>query len=193
MGPEPYLKAIERCPDYDVILGGRAYDPSPYVAFANACLKGSHPGYSKLDHQQVARVQGAIMHAGKILECGGLCAVPKSVGVVATIFEDGSFDVRPTSPAARCTALSVAAHSLYEKSRPDRLFGPGGYLDVSRSTFVENGDGLSVHVTGSMFRTSKEEGKPYQVKLEGARNRGYRAIYAGFIRDRECHTTCASK
>lgn len=183
MGPEPFLAAIDHYPNYDVVLGGRAYDPSPYVAFANACLRKLDRDYAGYDKDHIGRVQGAIMHAGKILECGGLCAVPKSTGAVATIFADGTFDVRPTSPVARCTALSVAAHSLYEKSRPDLLFGPGGHLDLTKTTFFENSDNVSVHVSGSVFRTSEEQGKPYQVKLEGARNQGYRAIYMGFVRD----------
>ena len=33
MGPEPFLDAMEAQPDYNVVIGGRAYDPSPYVAF----------------------------------------------------------------------------------------------------------------------------------------------------------------
>ena len=33
MGHEPYVKAMEENPDFDVIIGGRAYDPAPYVAY----------------------------------------------------------------------------------------------------------------------------------------------------------------
>ena len=33
MGLEPYLKAMRENPDFDIIIGGRAYDPSPYAAF----------------------------------------------------------------------------------------------------------------------------------------------------------------
>jgi hypothetical protein len=33
MGLEPYLKAMQENPDFDIIIGGRAYDPSPYAAF----------------------------------------------------------------------------------------------------------------------------------------------------------------
>lgn len=39
MGQEPYLKAMEMYPDFDIIIGGRAYDPAPYAAF---CL---HHGF----------------------------------------------------------------------------------------------------------------------------------------------------
>ncbi len=40
MGMEPYLKAMEEHPDFDIIVGGRSYDPSPYAAF---CL---HHGFN---------------------------------------------------------------------------------------------------------------------------------------------------
>lgn len=33
MGHEPYLKAMQENPDFDIIIGGRAYDPSPYAAY----------------------------------------------------------------------------------------------------------------------------------------------------------------
>lgn len=33
MGYEPYLKAMQEHPDFDIVVGGRAYDPAPYAAF----------------------------------------------------------------------------------------------------------------------------------------------------------------
>ena len=33
MGHEPYVKAMEENLDFDIIIGGRAYDPAPYAAF----------------------------------------------------------------------------------------------------------------------------------------------------------------
>jgi hypothetical protein len=33
MGHEPFIKAMEENPDFDVIIGGRAYDPAPYAAY----------------------------------------------------------------------------------------------------------------------------------------------------------------
>ena len=42
MGLEPYLKAMDEHPDFDIIIGGRAYDPAPYAAF---CL---HNGFTDL-------------------------------------------------------------------------------------------------------------------------------------------------
>ena len=37
---EPYVKAMDENPDFDIIIGGRAYDPAPYAAF---CL---HHGFN---------------------------------------------------------------------------------------------------------------------------------------------------
>jgi hypothetical protein len=33
MGREPYVKAMKENPDFDNIIGGRAYDPSPFNAY----------------------------------------------------------------------------------------------------------------------------------------------------------------
>lgn len=184
IGFEPYLAAMERHPDFDMILGGRAYDPSPFVAFALASLERVDPTFRSRSKEDIARIEGGFTHVGKILECGGQCATPKSIGAIATVYEDGTFDVRPTSPLAVCTPLSVAAHTLYEKSRPDLLAGPGGELDLTGSEFTALEDGVSVRVRGSVFRRSIDSGRPYRLKLEAARNRGYRALYMGFVRDR---------
>jgi Acyclic terpene utilisation family protein AtuA len=45
MGHEPFVKAMEENPDFDVIIGGRAYDPAPYVAF---CV---HKGFKNMGKQ----------------------------------------------------------------------------------------------------------------------------------------------
>ncbi|KAL1608232.1 hypothetical protein SLS60_003171 [Paraconiothyrium brasiliense] len=34
MGPEPFHDAMTATPDFNILVGGRAYDPSPYIAFA---------------------------------------------------------------------------------------------------------------------------------------------------------------
>lgn len=73
---------------------------------------------------------------GKIMECGALCALPKGKTIIARIQKD-NFILTPMNPIERCTPLSVCAHTMYEKTRPDLLAGPGGLLDlvgpVSRS------------------------------------------------------------
>ncbi|KAK0614840.1 hypothetical protein B0T17DRAFT_497656 [Bombardia bombarda] len=166
MGYEPWLKAMKEHPDFDIIIGGRSYDPSPYAAF---CV---YKGFADL---------GPAYHMGKIMECGAVCALPKSAEALAIVRHDGSFDVRPLAPTARCTPLSVAAHTLYEKTRPDLLAGPGGVLDVTDASYEQLKDGRTTRVRGSKFRPLPE-GK-YTVKLEAARVAGYKAMFIGGIRD----------
>ena len=89
-----------------------------------------------------------------------------------------SFDLDPIDQNARCTPMSVAAHTLYEKSRPDVLVGPGGALLLQdRCTYVQLDD-RRVRVSGAVF-----EPRPYTVKLEGAKALGFRTLFVGGIRD----------
>jgi Domain of unknown function (DUF4387) len=115
---------------------------------------------------------------GKIMECGGICAVPKGSAMMATMRKT-SFDLVPLNPLERCTPLSVAAHTLYEKTRPDRLPGPGGILHLDQATYEQLPDGRSVRVKGSIFSPSEI----YQIKLEGVSFIGYRTVFIGGIRD----------
>ncbi|KAH7274805.1 hypothetical protein B0J15DRAFT_518613 [Fusarium solani] len=180
MGPEPFIDAMDANPDFDVIIGGRAYDPSPYAAYCTYQLKRQVEGLTEEDIQTRT---GGFLHMGKIMECGGLCSLPKSHGAVSTVYADGLFDVRPTAPDSICTPLSVAAHTLYENTRPDLLRGPGGALDLTEAKYEQMADGRSVRVRGAQFRPSKEFGKPYQLKLEAARLVGYRTLFLGGVRD----------
>nr|MBF0685844.1 acyclic terpene utilization AtuA family protein [Pseudomonas sp.] len=82
------------------------------------------------------------------------------------------------SPNERCTPLSVAAHTLYEKTRPDLLAGPGGVLDLTGASYVPLND-RTVRVSGSVFRPTPK----YLVKLEGAAIAGQRTIFVGGIRN----------
>lgn len=161
MGAEPFAEALEESPEVDIIVGGRAYDPAPYAAL---CARhGIDPG--------------VYWHMGKIMECGAACAEPKGHVLLATVRPD-SFDLEPMNPEERCTPLSVAAHTLYEKSRPDLLPGPGGTLDLTDARY-EALDSRSVRVDGARFVPSEA----YTVKLEGAGPVGYRTIFIGGIRD----------
>ncbi|CAJ2503502.1 Uu.00g108960.m01.CDS01 [Anthostomella pinea] len=180
MGPEPFLDAMNANPDFNIIVGGRAYDPSPYVGYASHI---SGIDLSNWASEKVRRQFGGYTHMGKIMECGGLCAQPKSHGAVASVYRNGTFDITPMDPQARCTPLSVAAHTLYEKSRPDILHGPGGYLDLNTAAYEQLQDDRTVRVRGSMFHFAQESGLPYQVKLEAAKVIGYRTITMGSFRD----------
>lgn len=161
MGAEPFVAALSGPDPVDVVVAGRAYDPAPYAAFLQPY--GVEPGIA--------------WHVGKILECGGACAEPKGGGVLATVRSD-SFDLTPMSPGQTCTTLSVAAHTLYEKSRPDRLPGPAGVLDTRQCAYVQL-DERTVRVTGSRHEPAERA----TVKLEGASIVGHRCVFIGGVRD----------
>lgn len=122
---------------------------------------------------------------GKIMECGGQCSTPKSHGAVSTVYANGVFDVRPLAPESKCTQRSVAAHTLYENTRPDLLRGPGGALHLLDAKYEQLKDGRTIRVSGSKFVPSKADGLPYCFKLEAARLVGYRTMFFGSVADRK--------
>jgi len=161
MGVEPFIKAYEG--GADVILAGRAYDPACFSAVAVA------KGYD----------MGLATHLGKILECAAICATPGSGSdcMFGYIGED-YFRVEPLSSVRKCTTVSVAAHTLYEKSDPSILPGPGGHLDLTNSHFEQESDSI-VRVSGSKYVKSEK----YSLKLEGAKKVGYRTVSIAGTRD----------
>jgi hypothetical protein len=161
MGAEPFLEALERHGDLDIIVSGRAYDPAPIAAL------GLKEGFDP----------ALCWHMGKIMECGALCAEPNGRAIFGTLRHD-HFELEPVNPAERCTEMSVAAHTLYEKSHPFLLPGPGGTLDLSHCRYQQVTD-RRVRVSGSEFIPSN----PYTLKLEGAKKVGYRTIFIGGARD----------
>jgi len=116
---------------------------------------------------------------GKIMECGAACALPKSREALAVVRHD-HFDISPLDPRSKCTPVSVAAHFLYEKTRPDIIHGPGGALLLSDTTY-EQVDDRTVRVRGAKYEP--EADGEYTVKLEGARVTGYQSIILGALRD----------
>jgi hypothetical protein len=161
MGPEPIQAAVET--GADVILAGRSCDVSVFAAIPLA--RGMDPGPT--------------LHASKIVECGAYCAEPAgaSDGILATI-RHGEFDLHALSPERRVTAVSAAAHSLYEQGHPSLIVEPMGSVDAADAEFLELADG-GVRVRGSRF----ERASQYTVKLEGAALAGYRAVTVGGVRD----------
>lgn len=119
----------------------------------------------------------------KIMECGGQCASPKSHGANAVVYSDGTFDISPHDEHAKCTPASVSAHTLYEKTRPDILYGPGGFLDLNASIYKQLSDGRTCRVRGGTFTFSRDAGDPYRLKLEAATTIGYRTMFMGNIKD----------
>ncbi|KAK8086814.1 hypothetical protein PG994_001788 [Apiospora phragmitis] len=176
LGPEPFLDAMAANPDFDVIVGGRAYDPAPYFAYAAHLMK------SQLAMRAPRRDKDYLGLSSTWARSWSVEGFA-SYGAVATVYDNGTFDIVPTLPTSRCTPLSVAAHTLYEKSRPDLLYGPGGWLDLTKSTYEQMTDGRTVRVAGSTFHFSEDNAQPYQLKLEAATIVGYRSMYMGTIRD----------
>ncbi len=156
MGVEPYIKALDM--GSEVILAGRSYDPAVFASLA--VKNGFDPGLA--------------IHMGKILECAAIAATPGSGSdcMLGTLRRD-SFILEPLSPERKCTTLSVAAHTLYEKSNPLILPGPGGVLDLNQTTFTQV-SANAVEVRGSRFIPSPEG--HYSIKLEGARPIGFRTV-----------------
>lgn len=161
MGIEPFIKALEE--NAQVILAGRTYDPSVFAAPA------IYSGYDK----------GLAIHLGKILECASICATPGSGSdcMFGYLGED-YFRLEPLNPIRKCTTVSVAAHTLYEKTNPYILPGPGGHLDLRNCSFEQESDNI-VKVYGSKF----VEADKYTVKLEGAKRIGYRTVSIAGARD----------
>lgn len=161
MGHEPIVEALEN--ECDIIICGRAYDPSPFAAIG--IFHEKNPGLA--------------YHLGKILECGALCAEPGTTKdcILGTI-KDDSFTVRSLNPIRKCTPISVAAHTFYEKEHPYILHGPGFTLDLEHCEFKEIEDGV-IEVSNSKFIQSDQ----YFVKLEGARKVAYRTFVIAGVRD----------
>ncbi|MEX2642584.1 MAG: acyclic terpene utilization AtuA family protein [Acetobacterales bacterium] len=161
MGVEPIVAALEQ--GADIVLCGRSYDPTMFAALP---IMLGFPA-------------GLAFHMGKILECGAQCAIPGAASdcMIGTLDHEG-FVLEPLGPERRCTPTSVAAHTLYEKSDPARLPGPGGDLVLDQCRFEAVSD-RAVRVTGSRFEPSDE----YRVKLEGSAPEGYRAICIAGLRD----------
>lgn len=161
MGEEPFIEALDN--GADVILAGRSYDPS---VFASLAIKN---GFDK----------GLAIHMGKILECAAIAALPGSGSdSMFGYLRKDCFILEPLSPLRKCTTLSVAAHTLYEKSNPYVLPGPGGAINLHESKF-EQIDDNKVKVSGSRFIPTDE----YYVKLEGVKKVGYRTISCAGVKD----------
>jgi len=161
MGMEPIIEALRQ--GAQVVLAGRAYDPSVFAAW---------PVIHGFD-------RGLALHMGKILECASIAATPGSgsdcmLGVLA----QDSFVLEPLNPERHCTVTSVAAHTLYEKTNPVRLPGPGGTICLEEARF-EQIDERRVRVTGSRFIPDVK----YTLKLEGAAQIGYRTVSIAGARD----------
>jgi len=161
MGAEPVIEALKM--GCQIVLCGRCYDPVPFSAPA------IHQGYKT----------GLALHMGKILECAAIAASPGSGSdcVMGTLYKD-YFELESMNEQRVFTRISTAAHTLYEKTDPYNLPGPGGTLDLRQSHF-EAIEGGIVRVSGTRFIPSD----PYTIKLEGVKSVGFRAVSICGIRD----------
>ena len=161
MGIEPIIKALDA--GAQVVLAGRCYDPAVFAAPA------VRAGFDK----------GLAIHLGKILECASIAATPGSGSdCMFGYLRADHFDVEPLNPIRKCTTLSVAAHTLYEKTDPYILPGPGGHLDLRETRFEQLTDSMT-RVSGSRYVNAPE----YTIKMEGARRIGYRTVTIAGARD----------
>lgn len=161
IGIEPIIEALKA--GCNVVLAGRCYDPACFAALPVMM------GYD----------EGLALHMGKILECAAIAATPGSGADCALgILKKDSFILEALSPKRKFTCESAAAHTLYEKSDPYHLPGPGGAINLEDCSFTDIGDGR-VEVKGSRFEPTPK----YLIKLEGSRPIGYRSISIAGTRD----------
>jgi hypothetical protein len=159
MGHEPIVAALEQ--GAQVIIAGRACDDSVIAAYP--IWKGADAGLA--------------IHMGKILECGAFSAEPHGTDVMMGCIDSEGFTLEPGATGRKASLTSVAAHTLYERENPFRQAGPGHELDLEACTFDQISE-REVRVKGSRFIESED----YWIKLEGARQSGFRSICIAGVR-----------
>src|SRR5215475_14242983 len=161
MGHEPIAAAIEN--GAQVVLAGRASDTALFSTVPLMMGAGAGPTW----------------HAAKILECGTACVVQrKRPDSIMAWIRDDHFDVEPMHMEVRCSAQSVASHTLYENADPFLITEPDGTLDSHGARYEALND-RAVRVYGSQFRKAER----VTIKLEGAEMAGYQAIIIGGVRE----------
>jgi hypothetical protein len=162
-GVEPYIEALGE--GSQVILCGRSDDAAIFAAL---------PIKEEFDP-----ALGWV--AGKLLECGAACAVPRqkygSEGITVTVREDHIL-VEPNHLGLACTPLSVSTFFLHENETPIHHTEPSGLLDLSELE-CEAVDDRTVKITGAQFLPRDK----YTIRLEGVQHVGYRCICISYTRD----------
>jgi hypothetical protein len=158
MGIHPLITALESRAQF--ILAGRSCD---IALFASDMIRRNIDA-------------GLAYHVGHVLECGALACDPGSPSdcLVAEVYDDGSAIFTAPNPARRCTAYSIAAHSLYEESHPQLQYYPEGVLVMEKTQFFSR-DGRSAGIRNSRFVHSARPW-PWSIKLEGSRRLGARKV-----------------
>jgi hypothetical protein len=162
MGAEPYIEALDN--GAQVIIAGRSDDAAVTAGFA---IRAGIPAANA-------------WLAGKFLECGGACALPRHGfgydGLLATLGPD-SVVLEALHPGLRVTAQSAAAFLLHENESPVHHPEPGGCLDLT-GLAIEELDERRVRLTGAVFQP-----EPLTVRLEGVELVGYRTLTVAWTRD----------
>ena len=163
MGIHPLITALESGAQY--ILAGRSCD---IVLFASDMIRRGIDA-------------GLAYHVGHVLECGALACDPGSPSdcLVAEVYDDGTAMFSAPNLARRCTAYSIAAHSLYEESHPQLQFYPEGILVMENTQFFCR-DSRTAGIRGSQFVRSRKPW-PWSIKLEGSRRLGARKVSLIYI------------
>jgi Domain of unknown function (DUF4387)/Acyclic terpene utilisation family protein AtuA len=163
MGIHPLMTALEDGAQY--VIAGRSCDIALFAS--DMIRRGFDPGLA--------------YHVGHVLECGALACDPGSPSdcLVAEIYDDGTAIFTAPNPVRRCTAYSIATHSLYEESHPQLQFYPEGILVIEKTQFFSKDD-RSAGIRNSRFvRSSKPW--PWSIKLEGSRRLGGRKVSLIYI------------
>ena len=163
MGIHPLITALESGAQY--ILAGRSCDVALFAS--DMIRRGIDPGLA--------------YHVGHVLECGALACDPGSPSdcLVAEIYDDGTALFSAPNASRRCTAYSIAAHSLYEESHPQLQFYPEGILVMEKTQFFSR-DSRTAGIRGSRFVRSRKPW-PWSIKLEGSHRLGARMVSLIYI------------
>ena len=163
MGIHPLITALESGAQF--ILSGRSCDAALFAS--DMIRRGIDAGIA--------------YHVGHVLECGALASDPGSPSdcLVAEIYGDGTAIFSAPNPGRRCTAQSIAAHSLYEESHPQLQFYPEGILTLEKTQFFSS-DSRTAGIRNSRFIRSRKPW-PWSVKLEGSRRLGARKVSLIYI------------
>jgi hypothetical protein len=161
MGTGPLMQALDA--GADVVLAGRCADPA---ILACGPLRAGIPA-------------PIAWHAAKTIDKGYLATTRPREGspVIATLDDEG-FTVEPTKESEACSIHSVAQVTLHENPDPFRIIQPSGTLYVEHAKY-EQIDDRRVRITGSGWEPAKRP----SVKLEGARQIGYRTVMIAGLRD----------
>ncbi|QIP05800.1 DUF4387 family protein [Bradyrhizobium symbiodeficiens] len=158
MGVHPLISALDAGAQF--IFAGRSCDSALFAS--DMIRRGIDAGLA--------------YHVGHVLESGALACEPGSPSdcLVAEIYDDGTAIFVAPNSVRRCTAHSIAAHSLYQQSHPQLQYYPEGVLTLEKTQFFSR-DSRSAGIRSSRFmRTGRLW--PWSIKLEGAFRIGARKV-----------------